>query len=824
VAATGDLFAPQVIGTPTITHEAGPVEMLSPDGNVKTVQGRHVGTMQALGYQTVTPEIRQQLDDKARLGGTVGEMAAAGLGFARGASLGLSDLAIRGGENVGILPEGTTEDVRKLKEINPTASLGGELTSFIAPGLGAVKALGTAGKVAKGLGAAQAAVGGVGQALGKAAGKIAGQQLGKYAAPAVRMAAESAIFQAGQNLSENVLENKELTAEAVLANTGEAAILGAGLGFGIPAALRGAQKATTAALDSRPVRWIADKAGSQFAKFLDPQHALRLYSGAEGRSALLGTTPKAEKFKRGVETLYKEGAYGAGALDIEDATGKILNVGGGGLLNREAMAGRFAGFEKKFMGLIEDTIDKADDAARAKGVKPAAFGVSNAEADALLDKVIKAQSSSRINTAQEKVIFESLANDLANIQAKDSFRGLLEIKRGLDQSRINWDVQTVGKVAAEITKDVRRLVAKKIEAGMGEVAPELVGRWQQSNKMVGALIDVGDALSKQINRADANANILGVRWRDAATGLLSGGVLGGPAGLAVAIGNKAVQSDQGLLARAFMGERLASLGWLQKATNAAQGNIAKSVSQFLKGVDAAAIGGAVTRPPQIAGAIASSDAFTPDMRQKTDQEWFAGVSGQIARVAADPETFAEDQAARLGALAEHAPQTTDAIVSKQLQIYSYLSQVMPKNPAKTVSLFAPNWRPSEHEINEFRDIVRVTRKPLSILQDLQHGTATRAQTKAVQALYPTLYQQMLDQVREQVSEPGASLPYDKELRLGMLFPGAVPSMSAEKTLKMSTKPPEEQEQPRGGGYLAGGAGKMKTGTRTSTKLDALSER
>jgi hypothetical protein len=104
VAATGDLFAPQVIGTPTITHEAGPVEMLSPDGNVKTVQGRHVGTMQALGYQTVTPEIRQQLDDKARLGGTVGEMAAAGLGFARGASLGLSDLAIRGGENVGILP------------------------------------------------------------------------------------------------------------------------------------------------------------------------------------------------------------------------------------------------------------------------------------------------------------------------------------------------------------------------------------------------------------------------------------------------------------------------------------------------------------------------------------------------------------------------------------------------------------------------------------------------------------------------------------------------------------------------------------------------
>lgn len=796
--------------------------MLAPDGEVKLVQGRHAGTMSALGYQKVTPEIRQQLEDKARLGGTVGEMASAGLGFARGATLGMSDLAARGAENAGILPEGTTEDIRKLKEINPNASLAGELTSFITPGLGAIKALGTAGKVAKGLGAAQAAVGGVGNALGKAATKIAGEQLGKWVAPAVRTAAEAAIFQAGQNISENVLANKELTAEAVLANTGEAAILGGGLGIGIPLALRGAQKAATAALESAPVRWAADKVGSQFAKFLDPQHALKIYSGAEGRSALLQNTPKGKRFGDGVKGLWESGAYQSGEVALDEATAKIIKTGEGGLLNRRDMASRFAILESQAGKIMGDTIDQADDLIRG-GVKPKSFGFTNADADNVIDKIAKMSKSSRINDVQELALVAQLEQDALRIKDATTFRELHELRRGIDARISDKGWETIGKPATEISKDVRRLVSDKLMAGLGEVNPALLDRWGNANKMFGNLKVVGDALQKQVTRAEANVNVLGLRFRDIGIGALGGGVLGGPAGVGLAMANKALQTDQGLLARAMLGERMASIGWLQKATQAAEGNIAKSVAGFLKGVDAVAVGGAVSRP-RLAGALAVSDALTPDIRQGNDAQWFADVAGQIAKVTSDPESFAEEQGARLGAIVDHAPQTSDAIISKQLQIYSYLGEVMPKNPGRPTSILAPTWRPNEYQVNEFRDIVRIARKPISILQDLERGTATRAQTKAIQALYPTLYQQMLDQVREQVTKPGSELPYDKELRLGVLFPGAVPSMTGAFILSMSTGAAAEEEPNTRSGYRAGGAGKMKVGSRTSTKVDALSER
>ncbi len=817
MTATGDIFAPQVVGTPTALATNEPVEMLAPDGEVRLVQGRHAGTMAALGYARVTPEIRQQLEDKARLGGTVGEMAAAGLGLARGATLGMTDLAIRGAEDMGVLPEGSTEDVRKLKEINPTASLGGELASFITPGL-ALKAMGTAGKVAKGLGAAQAAVGGLGNALGKAATKIAGEKLGRYVAPAVRTAAEAAIFQAGQNVSENVLANKELTAEAVLANTGEAAILGGGLGVGIPLALRGAQRAATTALGSAPVRWAADKVGSQFAKFLDPQHALKIYSGAEGRSALLQNTPKGKRFGEGVKGLWESGAYQSGEVALDEATAKIIKTADGGLLNRRDMASRFADLEKQSGRIMGDTIDQADNMIRGSA-KPSSFGFTNADADRVIDKIANMSKSARINDVQELALISQLEQDALRIKEATTFRELHELRRGIDARISDRGWEAIGKPATEISKDVRRLVSDKLTAGLGEVDPMLLDRWGNANKMFGNLKVVGDALQKQVTRAEANVNVLGLRFRDIGIGAIGGGVLGGPAGVGLAMANKALQTDQGLLARALLGERMASLGWLQKATQAAQGNIAKSVAGFLKGVDAAAIGGSITRP-QLTGALAATDALTPEVRQQADHEWFADVSGQIARVVADPESFAEEQGARLGAIGEHAPQTSDAIISKQLQIYSYLSEAMPKNPGRPTSILAPTWRPNEHQVNEFRDIVRVARKPLSILQDLQHGTASRAQTKAIQALYPTLYQQMLDQVREQVTLPGASLPYEKELRLGVLFPGAVPSMTGDFILKMSSGEPQEES----GGYRAGGASKMAMGSRNKSKVDALSER
>lgn len=822
-APPADLFATQTIGTGALP--SGPVEMLSPTGERQSVAPRHAETLRALGYRDITPEVQQEIEDRAKYGGTLGEVGAAGLGFVRGATLGASDLLARAAEHAGVLPAGTTDDIRKLKEFNPTASLGGELASFVVPALGSVKALGAAGAAARGLGAAQSAVGAVGTTLGKVATKVVGEQIGKLAAPAVKMAAEAAIFQAGQNISEAALNDKELTAEAVLAHTGEAAILGGGLGLALPLGLRAAKNVAATVADTAPARWVMDQAHRRLAKFMDPQHALQIYSGAEGRSALLMDTGKGKKFKEGIKTLWGEGAYKGGEVAVDDATGKLVQTAEGGLLNRADMAQRFSTLEKESGRIIGDTLEKADDLIRERGARPQAFGFRNADADKVIDKIAKFSSSSRINDVQELALVQQLEQDALRIRDAAKFGELHEIRRALDARITDKGFEAIGKPAQEITKDVRRIVADKIRDGLQEVSPALLERWNNSNKLFGALKTVGDALQRQVARADANVNVLGLRFRDIGIGAIAGGVGGGPFGVAAAMANRALQTDQGLLARAVVGEKLAALGWMQKATDTAQKSISKSVSGFLKGIDTDAIARVALRPPAIgAGPSALIAMTTPEQRRDDGQDWFAKASKQIIDIVSDPERFADLQEQQIAALTDNAPNTTDTIVMKQLQIYQYLASVMPKNPGNPMSILAPQWRPSEHEIEQFRDVVNVAQKPLSVLQNMRNGTVTRAQMQAVQALYPSLYRQMFTDVQQQLTKHATTLTYEQRLRLGALFPGAEPTMSGDFVAAMSSTPAEAETKQDSQTYRPGGASKMTTGSRYETKLDNLARR
>lgn len=827
-----DLFAQQTIGTPA-APSAEAVEMVAPDGSVQTVRGAHVGTLQALGYQPMTPELRQQLDDKAKFGGTLGEIGAAGLGFARGASFGLSDLAIKEGEGAGLLPEGATEGARKLRDFNPTASLVGELGSFAIPALGAVKALGTAGKVARVAGAGIAGVDALGTTLGKAATSIVGKEIGKYAAPAVKAAAEAAIFNAGHNISEESLANRDLTAEAVLAHTGEAAILGGGIGAGLPLMLRAGQKAAAAVAESAPVEWVIGEAGKKAAKFLDPQRAAQLYSGAMSQGKLLDDTIEGEAFRGSVKNLWDKGFYKGGIVDIDDATGLLRQVESGRLLNQQEMLARGRTLSKRAGSVMGAVKDEADDVVKALG-KPSAFAVSEQDADRLLDQIWKYNKTGAISNATETKFVDMVSEDLGRIRAADSFAELHELRQGLDSRIGPKNFLKLENKEKEIVKEVRRIVADKMRNGLGEleqagaIQAGSLERWNNANALFGDLVTVNKAIAKQTGRTEANVNVMGLRFRDIGIGAIGGGVLGGPAGVGIALANKAIQTDQGLLARAMLGERLQALGWLQKTTGAAEKSIAKSVSSFIRGVDAASVGAAITRTPRIGELTAiARDLPQPitdaQTRADTDAEWFDKTRKELLAVATDPQTAAEKMGADLSVLSASAPKTTDAVVTKWLAVNDYLLKQMPKNPGSPLNILAPQWKPADYEISRFRDVVRVARQPLLILGDIKAGTVTRAQTTAIQTLYPSLYQTMFDQVRDAVTKPGVSLPYEKRLQLGTLFPGVEASMVPGFATRMNTA--QDAKEPSGKmGYRPGGAGKSAKGSRHETGLDRLSTR
>lgn len=817
-----------MVDTPVTTPApASTLRMLSPSGEMQDVRPDQAGTLRVLGYQDVTPELEAKMADQAKYGGTLGQAGAAALGFLRGATIGTSDLIARGAENAGLLPQGTTEDIRKLEEVNPDESLVGELGSFVVPGVAALKG-GKVASILKGTGAAQAAVGKVGTALGEAAGKAAGKTLEGVVAPAVKLAAESAIFKAGQNISENALQNKPLTVEAVMSDLGPAAILGAGLGAALPVGLRVAKAGAEAALDVAPVRWAVDKAGEKVAQFLDPQHALQIFSGAEGRSALLQDTIKGKRFREQVKHLWDEGAYQPGEVAIDDATGRIVKVAEGGQLSRREMAARWAELEEQSGRVLSDTIEKADAAIADSGVVPATFGFSNADADRVINKIAKFSRTSRINDAQELALFGQLEQDALRVREARTFTELHELRQGLDQRIGDLGFESTNKPAVEISKDIRRIVSDKIKSGLAEVEPDLLGRWNNANATFGALKNIGDALGKQVTRADVNVNVLGLRFRDLGIGAIAGGVGGGPVGLGAALANKAIQTDQGLLMRAALGDKLATLGWLKKATDAAERGIAKSMSDYVKSANVDAIAATATRKlgTKAAGAaVAIEDSVTtPAERHKAQQAWFDKTAAELQKVASDPSTFAQKQGAQLGAIAENAPQIAEAISAKQLQVYAYLLQAMPKNPSMPFNLLGTQWQPSDYDIQRFKDVVKTAQEPMSVLKDLHAGTLSRDQTKALQSLYPELYQTMLMQVQSAVTKPGVNVSYDKRLQLGMLFPGIEPSLAPGFITKMQSTPTPPEEQSGITGYRPGGAAKGKGGASYATKTDTLNER
>lgn len=201
----------------------------------------------------------------------IGATKAGLAGAARSATLGLSDVAMTSVPQMGseivtdpVTGEGVfrgipgerlvePETLKKLKEEHGTATTVGELAGLVLPSLGGVGAAVSApAKAIMGLG--ELAEGAVQKA-------IANQVAGKLAGAGARGALESLVFNAGNNLSETLLGDENITAEKLLAHSGEALAFGGALGFGMTGAAMGLEKAAEKAKNSvgKLQEWIDSK-------------------------------------------------------------------------------------------------------------------------------------------------------------------------------------------------------------------------------------------------------------------------------------------------------------------------------------------------------------------------------------------------------------------------------------------------------------------------------------------------------------------------------------------------------------------------------------
>lgn len=271
--------------------KGGSVNVISPSGERGTVPAEEAQKAFQDGFRFETTAERVEAEKEKQYGDTGAAARAALEGAARGSTFGLSDLVLT---KLGADAEG----MKERKERNPVAAIGGELAS--AALLNPLGSLGIAGKVAgragkaidllaKGAGAAPKALSGAAGLLERGIVKAAGEGLlARATAKAASMALEAEAFNIAHNLSEAALGEKDITAERLLANSGSALALGAGIGFAMPIAGKVAGAAATKAKES------LDKASALLREKILPAAGKAAVEPVAGVSAALSGTNKGE--------------------------------------------------------------------------------------------------------------------------------------------------------------------------------------------------------------------------------------------------------------------------------------------------------------------------------------------------------------------------------------------------------------------------------------------------------------------------------------------------------------------------------------------------
>lgn len=212
------------------------VPVVTPDGKLGTIPGENATKAFKAGFRWATPQDKQfDLENKneAIKKKAYGDMAgtAFAAGALKGATLGLSDAALRGAEEVGILPEGVSEARREIGDRSPIAE-------GIGTGVGVLGTMGVGGPLS---------VGAQGTKLFKAGEQVAAQALAKGTQEGVKRglasriiektvpiatgsAVEGAFYGLGEGISEAALGNPDEIVNNLVSNVTFGGLTGGAFG------------------------------------------------------------------------------------------------------------------------------------------------------------------------------------------------------------------------------------------------------------------------------------------------------------------------------------------------------------------------------------------------------------------------------------------------------------------------------------------------------------------------------------------------------------------------------------------------------------------
>lgn len=698
-----------------------------------------------------------------------GQAAAAAAGLARGATVGLSDVA------AGAVDPSLPGGLQRLRQANPGTSLATELGGNVAT------LLATGGASGLGQGAARGAM-----ALGAAEGGLAARALSGAAIGA----AEMGVLEAGQELSQATLQERETSAAKVAEAFGHGALLGGVFGGALPVVGALASGATSAA--KRAAGAVAERVapggGRPFAEEAMAYAREKTLKATGGTQTQLGKILDASPELR------------AAADDILTRNApRAVGKAEGAVVSRAEMQ---AGIEAARQEI------GAEMGAALRAIDTNARGVG-------------ADISGIVARAKSEVLAPLEANVFAGAESRAVAKQIRELEK-LQDYRVGFESlhdlsSQLGKVirknptsaAAEDLKAFRSLLEEEIVTGANRVSAEIggdiAGQYATARTRYAAAKLLEDAVATGVKAEAKNLTFslssMIAGGSGTSLGATVGGAVAGPAGAAVGgIVGGATGAVLANLNKRF-GDQVVSQalrayaqGETRTLSALVDGALSGSVATYLK----KGAGAATTAATRAANPIASkADADTREllfgkatpvdpkrkalpMAQRV-QNAAAGVERggatpqQVRQAATRLQQSAEGQKVRIEEAMRYAPPEVAAVLRGQLaaseRVHAYLLSKIPQSSNQKHSLTpqAEGPRMSAAEVAALVTAARVASNPWSVLDSMEKGTLDREEVEALKATAPTVYASLIGAVDTELKARTEPLPYRQAIQLSLLL-------------------------------------------------------
>lgn len=212
----------------------------------------------------------------------------------------------------------------------------------------------------------------------------------------------------------------------------------------------------------------------------------------------------------------------------------------------------------------------------------------------------------------------------------------------------------------------------------------------------------------------------------------------------------------------FVSAQVAAMSQLEKANKSADRQIDAAVKGISSDDDFE-----TTAPTNLRALSLTNYGGGRVMSDDDRQKAFSKRLEELQNIMVNPENMASLMDQNLRGLSMIAPQISEQLAINGVNAAMFLYNKAPRGPSPNAIGLKQEWEPSDSQLASWERYVDAVENPYNVLSDLKQRRLTKEGVEALQVVYPSLYQKLLQKISEKLFDK--SLKYQDRLMLSSLF-------------------------------------------------------